>query len=142
MSVEPLWGLHILIVDDDATTRGIIGAILAHGGALVTEASSAEAAWSSLDRLVPEIIVCALELGEGRDAYELLHRIRTTSSPRGQAVPIVAIARGRDLTPMNEVLGAGFAGYVKTPVHPQHLCDLIADVADAHPRNEGRVDER
>jgi CheY-like chemotaxis protein len=142
MNVEPLWGLHILVVDDDATTRAIIGAVLAHGGALVTAADSAEAAWSSLARLVPEVIVCALELGEGRDAYELLHRIRAMSSPREQAIPIVAIARGRDLTPMNEVLGAGFAGYVKTPVQPQQLCELIADVADADPRNEGRVDER
>lgn len=141
MSVEPLWGLHILVVDDDGTARAIIGAILAHGGALVTEASSADAAWSSFARLVPEVIVCALELGESRGAYDLLQRIRTLPSPSGHAIPIVAIARGRDPAPMNEVLGAGFAGYIKTPVDPRQLWELIADVADARPQNDGSVDE-
>jgi CheY-like chemotaxis protein len=140
MSAEPLRGLHILVVDDDATVRGIISAIIAHGGALVTEASSAEAAWLSVARIMPEVIVCALHLGEARDAYGLLHRIRTMSTPRRRDIPIIAIARGPDLTPMDEVLEAGFAGYVKTPLDPRQLCELIADVADVHPRDDGRAD--
>jgi CheY-like chemotaxis protein len=139
MSAEPLRGLHVLVVDDDATARRIIGAILAHGGALVTDAASAEAAGLSFARVIPEVIVCALELGGARDAYGLLHRIRTMPSPRGRDIPIIAIAREHDLTPMNEVLEAGFAGYVKTPLVPRHLCELIADVADAHPRDDGSV---
>jgi CheY-like chemotaxis protein len=137
MSLEPLWGLHILVVDDNTTTRAVLNAILTHGGALVTEAPSAEAAWSSLARLLPEVIVCVLTLGDGGDAYGLLHRVRTISPARGQTIPIIAIARGGDLTPMNEVLEAGFAGYIKVPVNPGQLCELIADVADTHPRQDG-----
>jgi CheY-like chemotaxis protein len=141
MSLEPLWGLHVLVVDDDATARGIVAAVLAHGGALVTEAPSSDAAWSSLARLVPEVIVCALELEDSVGSNDLLQRIRTMPSPSGQAIPIVAIARGRAPAPMNEVLGAGFAGYIKTPVDPRQLWELIADVADARPQNDGRADE-
>lgn len=138
MSAEPLRGLHILVVDDDATVRGIIAAILAHGGALVTEADSADAAGLSFGRIIPEVIVCALHLADGRDAYGLLHRVRATSPPRGRNTPIIAIARGHDPTPMNQVLEAGFAGYVKTPLAPRQLCELIAEVADAHPRDDER----
>lgn len=139
MSAEPLWGLHVLVVDDDATSRGIIGAILAHGGALVTEAASAEAAWSSLARVVPEMIVCSLELGDSREAYGLLHRVRTMAAGRRRNIPTIAIVRGQD-PPMNEVLEAGFAGYVKTPLDPRQLCELIAEVADTRPDDGGRVE--
>lgn len=138
MSAEPLWGLHILVVDDDDVARGIVTAILAHGGALVTEAPSAEAAWSSLARVIPEVVVCALELAAPRGAYGLLHRIQTMAAGRARDIPVIALARGRDGTPMNEVLEAGFAGYVKMPLDPRQLCDLIGDVADAHRRDDGR----
>ena len=137
MSSERLRGLHILVVDDDAMTRGIISAILGHGGALVTVAAASEAAWSSLARVMPEVIVCVLELGDARDAYELLHRIQAMASGWGREIPIVALARDRDVTPMNEVLEAGFAGYIKTPVDPEQLCELLAEVADARRRDRG-----
>ena len=92
---------------------------------------------SSLARVIPEVIVCVLELGDARDAYELLHRIQTMAAGRGREIPIVALARDRDVTPMNEVLEAGFAGYIKTPVDPEQLCELLAEVADARRRDRG-----
>jgi CheY-like chemotaxis protein len=137
MSAEPLRGLHILVVDDDATARDVIAAILAHGGALVTGADSAESAWQSLGRVTPEVIVCALNLDQSRGAYALLHRIRTMSPPRGRGVPMIALVRAQDREPINEVLEAGFAGYITTPLHPRQLCELIAEVADARPREGG-----
>jgi CheY-like chemotaxis protein len=140
MSAEPLRGLHILVVDDDATTRRVVSGILAHGGALVTGADSAEAAWQSLARVIPEVIVCALNLGGARDAHGLLHRIRTMASSRGRDVPIIAIARAQDPQPIREVLEAGFAGYVKAPLDPRQFCELISEVADAHPRDRGSED--
>jgi CheY-like chemotaxis protein len=137
MSAEPLRGLHILVVDEDATARNVIAAILEHGGALVSRADSADAAWQSLARVLPEVIVCGLSLDESRAAHALLQRIRTLSPPRGRDVPIIAIARGYDNHPVNELLEAGFAGFIKTPLEPLQLCELIAEVADAHPREGG-----
>jgi CheY-like chemotaxis protein len=136
VSAGPLRGLHILVVDDDTTVRRVLATILAHGGALVTEADSSAAAARSFERVIPESIVCALDLGSGRDAHDLLHRIRGMGSDRARHVPIVAIARGPDRHSLDEALEAGFAGYMKAPFEPGQLFGLIADVADAHPRQQ------
>ena len=134
MSAEPLRGLHILVVDDDAIARRVVTGLLEHCGALVTATDSAESAWLSLARIIPEVIVCAVGLGGGRDAYMLLHRVRTSGSPAAVRVPAVAILRAQDPRTLNDVLEAGFTGYVKAPFEPRQLCGVIADVADAHPR--------
>ena len=134
MSAEPLRGLHILVVDDDGSARELVRAMLAHCGALVTASDSSDAAWLSLSRVVPEVIVCALNLGTGRDAYEFVHRLRTAGMPGAAHIPVVAILRDREHRALSEALEAGFAGYVKAPFDPRQLCAVIADVADAYPR--------
>ena len=136
VSTEPLRGLHILVVDDDVTVRRVIATILAHSGALVTEADSSAAAALSFERVIPELIVCALDLAGGRDAHDLVRRVRAMASGRGRNVPIVAIARGPERHSLDEALEAGFAGYMKAPFEPRQLFGLIADVADAHPRGD------
>jgi CheY-like chemotaxis protein len=139
MSAQPLRGLHILVVDDDAIVRRVLGTVLAHAGALVTEAESSTAAAVSFERVIPELIVCALDLGGGRDAHDLVRRVRAMAPDRARRVPIVAVARGPERHSPHEALEAGFAGYMKTPFEPTELFGLIADVADAHPRGEAEA---
>src|SRR5712691_6006949 len=84
-------GLHVLVVDDEVTSRNAVTTILSHHGALVTEATSAHAALESLDRLVPEVIVYELTLGVGQDDYRFLAQLRARSLKEGGRVPVVAI---------------------------------------------------
>jgi CheY-like chemotaxis protein len=130
VSTDPLRGLHILVVADDATVRRLVAGILAHGGALVTQAESAVAAALSLERVVPDVIACALALG-----HQVLHGLRAKPRPES-TVPIVVLAERGDGHAI-EVLEAGFAGYIQAPIDPHELCSLISDVADAHQRDSG-----
>jgi len=139
VSGEPLRGLHILVIDDDATARDLVGGMLEHCGALVTTSGSAGAALVSLQRVLPELIVCALNLRTGGSAYDFVRRLRTESSLAASRIPVVAIVRDDKRHPLNEVLEAGFVGYIKAPFDPRQLCSVIADVDDAHPR-ERRTD--
>ena len=137
-SAEPLRGLHVLVIDDDATARAIIRGTLEDCGALVTESDAMAAALLSLQRILPDLIVCALNLGAERGAYDFLERMRADTRLGAARIPIVAIARDGARHPLNQALEAGFAGYIKAPFDRRQLCGVIADVSDAHPREPRR----
>jgi two-component system, OmpR family, response regulator len=126
---ELLRGLHVLVVDEDEVVRQLLAAIIAHSGALVTEAASVTAASESFERVRPELIVAALDLDAGRGAHAVLAAARVIGA-HGRHIPVIAFARATNAEPMHAVLEAGFDGYSKAPLDPTEFCELIAAVAE------------
>jgi two-component system chemotaxis response regulator CheB len=66
----------VLVVDDSASFRGIMAAVIARAPDLILAgtAESAEEAWTKICQLNPDIITLDLEL-PGRDGFSLLERV-------------------------------------------------------------------
>ena len=133
---EPVWlsdapaleGIHVLVVEDDADARELIGAILQRCGAKVTLTASAEAGFGAATTNRPDVIVSDIEMPE-EDGYGLIRRIRALTPDQGGAVPVAALTAYAGASDRLKVLGAGFNVHVAKPVQPAELAMVVASLA-------------
>jgi signal transduction histidine kinase/DNA-binding response OmpR family regulator len=78
----------VLVVEDDAATREVIGRALAADGWIVSEARNGREALESLERAVPDLVLLDLVMPE-MDGFEFVTRLRATE--RGRRVPVVVV---------------------------------------------------
>jgi CheY-like chemotaxis protein len=81
MSKE-LYGLKILVVDDDQDTRDLLEWVLRRVGAEVVAVPSAQAAMEALERDLPHILVSDIAMPE-EDGLSLMRRIRRPRRKKG-----------------------------------------------------------
>lgn len=127
-----LEGLHVLVLDESETERELLQNVLMHCGALVTTAPSVEAALQSLERFVPEVIVCDVGTDRGERAFQFLTILRARPAARGGRVPVIAIVDDAATYPISQTLERGYRGYVVRPFEAWRLCRVVAEVADSH----------
>jgi CheY-like chemotaxis protein len=113
-------------VDDDGESREIARKALAGTGAAITEAASGREALDQWERQSFDVLICDLAM-PGMDGYELLRRIRRTSSNGASSLAIALTALASD-TDRKAVLDAGFDDHV---VKPFSFPDLLRAVSRA-----------
>jgi DNA-binding response OmpR family regulator len=69
---------RILVVDDDATVRSILGSFLSAQGYRVTPCAGGEAMWAALSAGPADLVVLDVEM-PGEDGYSLARRLRQVS---------------------------------------------------------------
>ena len=131
MSKE-LYGLKILVVDDDVDTRELIEWVLKRVGAEVTAVGSSREALESLEREKPHILVSDIARPED-DGYELLRKIRALPPERGGRIPAIALTAHSLVQDRLQSLRAGFQSHVPKPVVPEELVEVVTSVV--HLRN-------
>jgi len=122
---DALIGCHVLLVEDDADSRAMLGAVLEAHGAAVTACPGAEEALQVLARIDADIVVS--DIGMPRmDGYAFIHALREWERTNGRdAVPAVALtayARSEDRT---RALAHGFQMHVAKPVQPSELVTIV-----------------
>jgi DNA-binding response OmpR family regulator len=70
---------HILVVDDDSTTRSILEALLRAQGYEVTPCAGGEEMWAALAAGPADLVILDVEM-PGEDGYTLVHRLRERSA--------------------------------------------------------------
>ena len=113
---------RVLIVDDEATVREVVGRYLQRDGFCVQEASDGEAALRQLRESPPSLIVLDLMLPK-LSGEEICRRVRAESN-----VPIIMLtARGRE---PDRLLGLelGADDYVVKPFSPRELVARVRAV--------------
>jgi two-component system phosphate regulon response regulator PhoB len=106
-------GRRILIVDDEAYIRRILGFKLERAGYITLEAASAEEAESVLDEHDVDLMLLDVGLATPTNGFDLAARLRRNA--RTESLPIILLtARGfaADVLRGNEV---GAAGYITKP---------------------------
>jgi CheY-like chemotaxis protein len=143
---EMLRNLHVLVVDDNATTCTIVQEML-HNWRLVPEAAhSAAAALAAMEhaRLAGQpfgLVLLDARLAE-EDGFRLARKIRENLPPGGAAIMLLsADQHARNLAQCATV---GFAGHVLKPVEQSDLFDTILTATNARlpvaePANEGSL---
>ncbi|BAY46249.1 two-component response regulator [Scytonema sp. HK-05] len=120
---QPLEGLRVVVVDDDADNCNLIAFILESAGIQVMTAASAVEALQVIRQFEPNLLISDIAMPEV-DGYSLIRRVRTLDPPLGAiraiAVTAMDIQEGRDLAFMS-----GFEAYLMKPVEPTELITEI-----------------
>lgn len=119
-------GAHkILIIDDDKTVVGMIAAVLRAAGYQVVSAVDPVQGFMSARREKPQVIVLDLMMPAG-GGMQLLQKLTSLGK-----TPVVVITMLADPKAEAEAKAAGAAGFLKKPVDPGALKELIAELLPA-----------
>jgi len=120
---QPLAGLRVLVVDDDADNCNLIAFILESAGAQVMMAASAVEALQVMGQFEPNLLISDIAMPEV-DGYSLIRRVRTLDPPLG-AIPAIAITAMDIQQGGNLAFMSGFEAYLMKPVEPTELITEI-----------------
>ena len=116
-------GAHkILVIDDDKTVVGTITAVLRAAGYQVVSALDPVQGFMAARREKPQVIVLDLMMPAG-GGMQLLRKLTSTIK-----APVVVITMLSDPKVEAEAEAAGAAAFLKKPVDPTALKDVITDL--------------
>jgi len=123
-----LEGLKVLVVDDEADTRDLIGEVLKECGSDVIITRSAAEALEALEQHKPDILISDLGMPD-EDGYSLIEKIRALPSERGGDIPAAALTAYARAEDRMRVLRSGFQFHLPKPVDSAELVTVIASLA-------------
>ncbi len=113
---------HVLIVDDDAEIRTLLGTYLAKNGYRTTVAADGTAMWKALERGTVDLIVLDLML-PGEDGLTLCRKLRAESD-----TPVIMLTARGEETDRIVGLEMGADDYLAKPFSPRELLARIKSV--------------
>ena len=120
-------GLRVMLVDDEADTRELMGAVLEQCGAVVKSCGSAAEALDALEAWGPDLLVSDIGMPQ-EDGYSLIGKVRQLrKAERLPAVALTAYATNEDRA---RALSAGFQRHLVKPVEPDKLIAALANIAE------------
>ena len=103
---------QILLVDDEANIRRMLGALLRDEGFAVTEAASGNAALLLLDDADPDVVLLDLMMPPGPDGLETLSRLRD----RGSTAPVIMMSGKAQLPDAVRAVQLGAFQFLEKPL--------------------------
>jgi two-component system nitrogen regulation response regulator NtrX len=128
-------GGQILLVDDEANIRRMLGALLRDEGFAVTEAASGNAALLVLDDTDPDVVLLDLMMPPGPDGLETLSRMRD----RGSTAPVIMMSGKAQLTDAVRAVKLGAFQFLEKPLT---LEAVLVTVRAALELNRTRAENR
>ena len=127
-TAQPLKDCRVLVVDDDDPAREVLRALLEAAGAVVSTAASVAAAWSEIDRSLPEVMIVDLGMPIV-DGFTFVEQLRLRPAAAGGLVPVAALTGYLSAEDRARATRAGFQAYLVKPVEPADLLDTVARLA-------------
>jgi CheY-like chemotaxis protein len=124
-----LQGRRVLVVDDHADARELIGGILEASGASVITTASSREAFDALTRSAPDVLIADIGLPE-EDGYALIRRSRRLDPDHGGTIPAIALTAYARTDDRDRALAAGFQRHVAKPVEPHALVRIVASTLE------------
>jgi CheY-like chemotaxis protein len=119
-----LRGVAVLIVDDNADARAILGTWFEYLGCVVVTAETSDDALFMCRFARPDIVVTDISMPH-HDGYWLLRALRALDEGRQQRTPVVAMTAYRALRDVPLAATASFDAWVSKPVNVHDLGDLV-----------------
>jgi PAS domain S-box-containing protein len=124
-TANPLAGLRVLVVDDEADIRDYVTTVLEEYGARVQEVASVDAALDAIKQSPPDVLVSDIGMPQ-EDGYSLIQKVRALAPECGKNIPAIALtayARDED---RQRALAAGFQLHATKPIEPGQLVASVA----------------
>ncbi len=128
-------GEQILLVDDEANIRRMLGALLRNEGFSVTEAPNGNAALLLMDEADPDVVLLDLMMPPGPDGLETLTRMRD----RGRSAPVIMMSGKAQLTDAVRAVKLGAFQFLEKPLSPE---GVLVTVRAALELNRTRAENR
>ncbi len=113
---------QIMVVDDNPENQKLLRELLESAGYAVQSANSGEAALSSLEKELPDLIILDVKTS-GINGYDLCRKI--TSHPKSMGIPIIFISGLEAGADKVKAFEAGAVDYITRPFHHE---DVLARV--------------
>jgi two-component system nitrogen regulation response regulator NtrX len=106
---------RVLIVDDEANIRRMLGALLKAEGYDTEEAPNGNAALLTLDQVHPDAILLDLQMPPGPDGLETLRQLRE----RDPSTPVIMMSGKAQLTDAVQAIKLGAFQFLEKPLTPE-----------------------
>jgi two-component system, NtrC family, nitrogen regulation response regulator NtrX len=126
---------QVLLVDDEANIRRMLGALLRNEGFNVTEAPNGNAALLLMDEADPDVVLLDLMMPPGPDGLETLTRMRD----RGRLAPVIMMSGKAQLTDAVRAVKLGAFQFLEKPLSPE---GVLVTVRAALELNRTRAENR
>ncbi|TWI46751.1 diguanylate cyclase (GGDEF)-like protein [Pseudoduganella flava] len=120
---------HVLIVDDDRSTRTTLRHTLQRDGFLVEEAEDGAQALAMLPRCQPDVILMDAVMPV-MDGFEACARLQ--DMPGGSGIPVLMITALQDNTSVERAFAAGASDYIPKPIHYAVLSQRVRRIIEAN----------
>jgi len=122
--------LRILVIDDEADTRNMIGTFLENNGAKVLTAASAKQGLEVLSGWKPHVLICDIGMPE-EDGYGFIRAVRARESGSGGNTPAIALTGYVRIEERMRALDAGYQMFVPKPIEMNELSSLIISLVQS-----------
>jgi signal transduction histidine kinase len=120
-----LYGVSVLVVDDELDARELVAEAFAGAGAIVHVAASAPEALALLAAQRPSVLVSDIGMPH-EDGYALMHQVRGLPAEQGGQIPALALTAYARAVDIERAFDAGYQRHVSKPVDPLRLVELVA----------------
>ena len=120
-------GLRVMVVDDEADARRLLGKALGEAGAIVTAVGSVEKALAEMASAHPQVLITDIAM-PGQDGFDLIRHVRA-GGHSAKELPAVALTAFAGKEDRRRVLLAGFQMHISKPIDPHDLTAVIASLA-------------
>ncbi len=124
----PLYGLRVLVVDDEPDAREVVAAVLRQSGAEVHSSGSAAEALEQIEAWRPNLLVSDIGM-PGEDGYALIKKVRALDAEHRGGIPALALTAYASVEDRLRALSAGFQMHVAKPVDPLQLVEAVASLS-------------
>jgi two-component system, NtrC family, response regulator AtoC len=124
---------HILVVDDDAAIRELVGEFLADDETTVAEAEDGAAAQAAVESAAPDLVLLDMRLPD-QDGLDVLGRLHAVG------IPVVVITADSSSSRTIRAIQAGAYDYLVKPLEPETVRHVV-DRALEHQRLAEEVRE-
>jgi two-component system cell cycle response regulator DivK len=112
----------ILIVEDNEKNLKLVRDVLQVKGYETVDAGTAETGIEIAREKKPDLVLMDIQL-PGMNGIDALKALR--ADPATAAIPIVAITASVMQTDRQQIVGAGFDGFIEKPVNLKNLLDTV-----------------
>ena len=120
-----LYGVSVLVVDDEPDARDLVAEAFKEAGAIVHVASSASEALLLLTVQRPSVLVSDIGMPH-EDGYALMRQVRGLPAEQGGQIPALALTAYARSVDAERAFDAGYQRHVSKPVDPLRLVELVA----------------
>ncbi len=118
---------RILAVEDNAASLELVRYLLASAGYEVLVATDGAQGLDAATRELPDLIISDLQM-PGMDGYALIAALQRT--PPCERIPVLALTAFSMPGDREQIMRAGFAGYLSKPIEPELFIGQIAAFLD------------
>ncbi|MGH7163706.1 MAG: response regulator [Planctomycetota bacterium] len=115
-------GKRVLVIEDNLANLELMVQLLKAGGCEVLRAADGVEEIAATLRERPDLVVCDVQLPRC-DGYEVARRVK--ADPLTRAIPLIAVSAVTTACEREQVLAAGFDGYLVKPITPETFVQRV-----------------